>query len=206
LESQFNQARNDGIAQQQRLADARLDFTSELEKLRLAGQLADERFRACETRALLEIDRERGTCAKLQKELDTTRTAATQSEERMRSEIGTLQGQLGDLRQSVGTLEGKPKLRLACRQSGACQLMSNLSACGGTTPRSRRRTKFQKNWPFTFCGSRNEAPVHRVNFRSAATPITSSSAANRSKVCRYELSNKCPVAVTGKSYREIPAS
>ena len=55
---------------QQALETARRDFTSELDKLRADGALAQERLKAAETRALLEIERERQAAARLQKELD----------------------------------------------------------------------------------------------------------------------------------------
>ncbi|MFD2274298.1 hypothetical protein ACFS07_33460 [Undibacterium arcticum] len=102
--------RQKNAAHQQRLEDARRDFTAELDKLRAAAQLADERFRAAETRALLEIDRERSAGTKLQKELDTVRAAANQAAERHRSETAAIQDQLGGLRQ---------KNRYAGRQSAS---------------------------------------------------------------------------------------
>lgn len=106
LESQLNQTKAENTTHQKHLEDARRDFTAELEKLHAAAKLADERFRAGETRALLEIDRERSVVAKLQKELDATRVAANQATERHRSELAALQVQLGDLRQKMGMLEG----------------------------------------------------------------------------------------------------
>ncbi len=106
LEAQLQQAKTDNDAHQQRLADARRDFTAELDKLRATAQLADERFRVAETRALLEIDRERTATAKLRKELDCARVSANQAADRHRSEIATLQGKVGDLRQKTGILEG----------------------------------------------------------------------------------------------------
>lgn len=106
LESQVQQAKAENTAHQQRLEDARRDFTAELDKLRAAAQLADERFRAAETRALLEIDRERSAGAKLQKELNTARTEVNQATERHRTETAAIQTQLGDYRQKIGMLEG----------------------------------------------------------------------------------------------------
>lgn len=41
------------------MVDARRDFSSELEKLREALKLTEDRHKAAESRALLEIDRER---------------------------------------------------------------------------------------------------------------------------------------------------
>jgi hypothetical protein len=122
LESQLSQLKNEIIKHQQQLAEARSDFTTELEKLRAAAQLADDRFRASETRALLEIDRERSVCTKLQKELEVTRIAATQSGDRMRTETATLQAQLGDTRQSAGVLEGKLHAAIAARDASAAEL------------------------------------------------------------------------------------
>ena len=120
LEAQLQQAKADNDAHQQRLTEARKDFATELDKLRAAAALANERFRAAETRALLEIDRERSTAAKLQKELDTARTVANQAVERHRSEVAALQGQVGDLRQKTGMLEGN--LQAVCgvmKEAGA---------------------------------------------------------------------------------------
>jgi chromosome segregation ATPase len=91
---------------QRALETARHDFASELDKLRADGRLAQERLKAAETRALLEIDRERQAAARLQKELDTANRRAEQGVSRHRDDVQKLQGQLGDLRQQVGVLEG----------------------------------------------------------------------------------------------------
>lgn len=106
LESQLQEAKLDNTTHQQRLEDARREFTAELDKLRAATQLAEERFLAAGTRALLEIDHERTAAAKLQKELDAVRTSATQAAERHRSDMASLQVELGDYRQKTGILEG----------------------------------------------------------------------------------------------------
>jgi chromosome segregation ATPase len=53
-----------------------------------------------------EIDRERQAAARLQKELDAASRKAEQGVSRHREEVQKLQGQLGDLRQQVGVLEG----------------------------------------------------------------------------------------------------
>jgi chromosome segregation ATPase len=115
LESQLTHAKMENAAHQQRLEDARRDFSSELDKLREAAKLAEERLRAVETRALLEIDRERNSGAKLQKELDATRAASNQATERNRSALAATQEQLGDLRQRVGMLEGNLQAVTATR-------------------------------------------------------------------------------------------
>jgi chromosome segregation ATPase len=102
-----------GLAQQgeqqlqRALETARRDFASELDKLRADGKLAQERLKAAETRALLEIDRERQAAARLQKELDAASRKAEQGVSRHQQEVQKLHGQVGNLRQQVGVLEGK---------------------------------------------------------------------------------------------------
>src|ERR1700692_1067211 len=91
---------------QQALEAARRDFTSELDKLRADGRLAQERLKAAETRALLEIERERQAAARLQRELDAATRKAEQGITQHRDEVQKLQSQVGNLRQQVGVLEG----------------------------------------------------------------------------------------------------
>ncbi|CAN7787328.1 DNA-binding protein [Caballeronia sp. LjRoot34] len=91
---------------QRALETARHDFASELDKLRADGTLAQERLKAAETRALLEIDRERQAAARLRKELDAANRKAEQGSVRYRDDVQKLQAQVGNLRQQVGVLEG----------------------------------------------------------------------------------------------------
>ncbi|MGF6723355.1 hypothetical protein P3T43_002710 [Paraburkholderia sp. GAS41] len=88
------------------LVQARADFSGELGKLRSGTELAEERLRAAEKRALLEIERERVSSARTQKELDTATRRAEQGEARHRSELLAMQAQLADARHQTGLLEG----------------------------------------------------------------------------------------------------
>ncbi|HTJ16269.1 MAG TPA: hypothetical protein VL494_05760 [Steroidobacteraceae bacterium] len=85
---------------------ARADFSGELDKLRGSTELAEERLRAAEKRALLEIERERVASARLQKELDAATRRTEQGEARHRSELLAVQAQLADARHQAGVLEG----------------------------------------------------------------------------------------------------
>ena len=107
LQEQVELGREGERKLQRALETARHDFASELEKLRADGKGAQERLKAAETRALLEIERERQVAARLQKELDAATRKAEQGSTRHRDEVQKLQGQVGDLRQQVGVLEGK---------------------------------------------------------------------------------------------------
>jgi chromosome segregation ATPase len=91
---------------QHALEAARRDFASELDKLRADGALSQERLKAAETRALLEIERERQAAARMQKDVDALTRKAEQGSARHRDEVHRLQAQLGDLRQQLGALEG----------------------------------------------------------------------------------------------------
>ena len=107
LETQLGSA-NQAIAEQQKAMDeARRDFSSELEKLREALKVTEERYQAAESRALLEIDRERTIAARLQKDAELVRASAAEAADRSRGEIRNLQDEIGDQRQRIGHLEGE---------------------------------------------------------------------------------------------------
>jgi chromosome segregation ATPase len=106
LQDQLRLAQQGEQQLQRALETARRDFASELDKLCADGALAQERLKAAETRALLEIDRERQAAARLQKELGAATRKAEQGSTRHQEEVQKLHGQLGNLRQQVGVLEG----------------------------------------------------------------------------------------------------
>lgn len=122
LEGHIRQTGHDILRLQTALEDSRREFSAELEKVRAGAQLAEERFRASEERALLEIDRERTLTAKLQKELDQVRAGASQTAERHRTEIAVLQAELGDFRQQTGIMEGNLQAATAGRNRLAAEL------------------------------------------------------------------------------------
>ncbi|MDZ4340900.1 MAG: RtcB family protein [Candidatus Binatia bacterium] len=107
LEAQLVSASHTVAEQHQAMADTRRDFGSELAKLRDALKITEERHEAAESRALLEIDRERTIAAKLQKELDLIRTSAAEGAARHRAELRTLQDEIGNHKKSLGNLEGE---------------------------------------------------------------------------------------------------
>lgn len=94
-------------ARERELVEVREGFSRDLEKQREAAERAEERLRASEKRALLEIDRERGAAAKLQKELDETTKRADGRDADHRRAVEALQAQLGDARHQAGVLQGR---------------------------------------------------------------------------------------------------
>jgi hypothetical protein len=112
--------------------------------------LANERSLAVETRALLEIDRERTIAARLQKELDAVRTssiqAALQADLRHRQDVDTLQTQLGDQKQQGGVLQGQLQAALTSQEAIAQELKATQaqSIAAATEASSMRVTS--ENW------------------------------------------------------------
>lgn len=116
----FTQLENAGRQQavlEAALAEARRDFATELEKHRQALERSEERCRDAEKRALLEVDRERTSAAKLQKDLAQSRQYHQDAEERHRTELTKLQTELSEARQKLGLAEGMlHELRTQCQQ------------------------------------------------------------------------------------------
>ena len=127
LEAQLQNARGENAGLLQKLDDARRDFGLELEKLRSAASLAEERFRASEARALMEIDRERTAASKLHKQVEELRSNAEHAAERHRTELAALQEQLGNYRQRAGEFEGNLKAVTASRDMAVDDLRAARS-------------------------------------------------------------------------------
>jgi hypothetical protein len=149
------------------LVQARADFSEELGKLRSSAELAEERLRAAEKRALLEIERERGVSARSQKELETAARSTEQRETRHREEIQALQAQLGDTRHRAGVAEGNLE---ALRSSNAAYvkeldtLRLQLAATVANQAATRKRplSSIETNKP------RRAAPKGATRKRSAS--------------------------------------
>ncbi|MFH1873357.1 MAG: DNA-binding protein [Pseudomonadota bacterium] len=138
LEAQLVSANQAVTEQHQAMAEARRDFSSELEKLRNALKVTEERHEAAESRALIEIDRERTKAAKLQKEVDLVRTSAAELAGRHRDELRTLQDEIGNQKRSLGNFEGELRgvnaardqlvIELARERTSVLELSSKVAA------------------------------------------------------------------------------
>lgn len=107
LEADLARLKNEVAERDRDLEAVREGFSHDLEKLRETAGRAEERLRATEKRTLLEIDRERGAVAKLQKEFDLSTKRAESREVDQRHAVETLQTQLGDARHKAGVLQGR---------------------------------------------------------------------------------------------------
>jgi hypothetical protein len=107
LEAELARVSTALAARDRELVAVREGFSRDPEKLREAAGRAEERLRASEKRALLEIDRERRTVTKLQKELDEATRRADRKDADHRQASETMQAQLGDARHQAGVLQGR---------------------------------------------------------------------------------------------------
>jgi len=85
---------------------AQESFTREIEQQRAVAAAAEARHDADMRRVLLDVDRERGNAAKLQKELELARRTLAEQAELHRQQTAEKQQQAETLRQRAGELEG----------------------------------------------------------------------------------------------------
>ncbi|UCV05696.1 DNA-binding protein [Dechloromonas denitrificans] len=107
LEQQLDAAGRQQIALEAALAEARKDYSAELEKSRLELRRTEERLAANEKRALMEIDHERQMTMKAQRELQLLRNSSLENEAQLRIELADSNAELADTRQKLGVADGK---------------------------------------------------------------------------------------------------
>jgi chromosome segregation ATPase len=103
----LEQTRQENLALQRQHESARLEFSSELQKLHTAAQLVEERARSAEKRMLLDLDRERMLVARLQKEAEAQRMEATRMEATHRETIEAAHRALNESREQNARIEGQ---------------------------------------------------------------------------------------------------
>ncbi|MFM0632312.1 DNA-binding protein [Paraburkholderia xenovorans] len=124
-------------ARDRELHEVREGFSRDLAKQREAAERAEDRLRASEKRALLEIDRERNTATKLQKELDDATRRADRKEADHGRALETMQTQLGDARHQAGVLQG----RLAAVQAENLRLQAEMMTLREAETRAREASQ-----------------------------------------------------------------
>ena len=107
LEKQLEAASRQQNSLEAALAEARKDYSAELDKSRQELRRTEERLEANEKRALLEIDHERQMTVKVQRELLQLRERSFESEDRQRNELAASKSELAETRQQLGIAEGK---------------------------------------------------------------------------------------------------
>ncbi|MFM0197522.1 ATPase [Paraburkholderia strydomiana] len=133
LEAELMRIRAALATRDRELVEVREGFSRDLAKQRESAERAEERLRATEKRALLEIDRERGAAGKIQKELDEAVRRAEQKDADHRRAIEAIQAQLGDARHQAGVLQG----RLDAAQAENLRLQAEMMTLREAETRAR---------------------------------------------------------------------
>jgi hypothetical protein len=107
LEQQLEAASRRQSSLEAALAEARKDYSDELDKSRQELLRAEERLAAIEKRSFLEIDHERQITVKAQRDLLQLRENTLQNEERQRIELAACKTELAEAKQQLGIAEGK---------------------------------------------------------------------------------------------------
>jgi len=157
-------------ARDRELVEAREGFARDLAKQREAAERAEERLRASEKRALLEIDRERSTATKVQKELDEATRRADRKDIDHRRASEAMQAQLVDARLQAGVLLGRldaiqaENVRLqtevmTLREAEACARGTRPSAASAGVQKTPRPTRSSRTVPTAKPATRRKKAV-----------------------------------------------
>lgn len=137
-----------GLGQRRELQEAinaaQLRFTHELEQQRTTTAASEERHAASMRRVLLDIDRERGITAKLQKELELARRMVADQAELHRLQLAEKQKQADAFRQKNGELDGSIAELKGQRDQllrEVADLRQRLETLPAPTPTPARRVK-----------------------------------------------------------------
>lgn len=122
LERQIEHAAEQRRELQRSLEQARLAFEKQLDEQREAAKSAEERHQGDLRRVLLDVDRERTACAKLNKELEQVRWSAAEESDRHRARVDRLEGELTQVRQKLSGAEAA----LAEARAAGDQLRAHL--------------------------------------------------------------------------------
>lgn len=109
------------------LEAARQGFSADLDKVKVALAMAEERYRALEARSLLEIDRERQLSKKLDKDNSALRAALRDQDRVHMKELSSAQKMISNLRERLGIASGqirelKQQQRVVARKMASMEM------------------------------------------------------------------------------------
>jgi chromosome segregation ATPase len=147
LEARLEELRRQVATAHEDSEQLRKAHAHDLEKQLARVELAERRFVDMEKRALLEIDRERTSLAKLQKTLESERAASSEAVERLRVDHNTALATVGQLREQLGSLQNAVS-SYESERSGGCEEVSALrmrreAAIGQAAVDNARATQLQ---------------------------------------------------------------
>jgi len=107
LEKSLKRLQNERDQSEHSLERARQAFSADLDKVNVALAKAEERYRALESRALLEVDRERQRAGKLEKEIAKRGDSLREQQRQHSKELAAAQKVNSDLREKLGLISGQ---------------------------------------------------------------------------------------------------
>lgn len=91
------------------LTKEQANFLAQVDKLHDSLKISDQRYRALESKALLDVDRERQRAAKLEKEISRLNQALTKTRLTNNNQLSKQQVLINSLRENIGMLKGQLK-------------------------------------------------------------------------------------------------
>jgi len=106
LEKTLKTLQDDRDQLERALESARQGFSRDLDKINVTLNMADERYRALETKLLVDVDRERQRTAQLLKELKLAKDAVRMEQERHHKSVAALNKTNAALHEKLGVTQG----------------------------------------------------------------------------------------------------
>lgn len=144
MNAKLTDARQASSEADRRLEVIRTEHAAEIERVTARITQAEERYRASEQRALVEIDRERTAVSKLEKALESERTVSAASLQRLQSELTHMRIEAAKQARDFAALE--EELKNAIEERGiardkAAQLQAMTSDLTGQIVAERARVE-----------------------------------------------------------------
>ena len=107
------------------LMKGQANYTAQVDKLHESLKISDQRFRALESKTLLDVDRERQRAAKLEKELTRLNQSLTKARITNNSQLSKQQMLINSLRENIGMLKGQLK-ESQRHQAGTMKMLNHM--------------------------------------------------------------------------------
>ena len=107
------------------LMKGQANYTAQVDKLHESLKISDQRFRALESKTLLDVDRERQRAAKLEKELTRLNQSLTKARITNNNQLSKQQMLINSLRENIGMLKGQLK-ESQRHQAGTMKMLNHV--------------------------------------------------------------------------------
>jgi DNA repair exonuclease SbcCD ATPase subunit len=125
LEKSLKTLQNEREQLERALEAARKGFSDDIDKVNVALNKAEERYRALEARSLLETDRERQVAKKLERDNSALRAALRDQDRLHMKELASTQKMISNIREQLGVASGQVR-ELKRQQRGVARKMASM--------------------------------------------------------------------------------